>query len=609
MKIGQYLLISTTFLGLVNPLAVLADNQVDNINSSTILSDKKNIADKTKGTKDSIDESKVQENDEIVTFDDPALESVVRDALNTKKTDSEPLTQSDFSNYTSGNNFISIDMFYSSPENGPTGPTSLKGLEALKYLPSNINISIEIQNMNSDVSLKPLTGLNNLEDLWLGKASFSDEDIDALNSTHWGDKAHVVGLYGKNDSNVYYNAGGITNDQFKALKPYFDDAYKHGSRMFALDNNQIFDFSQFSEYSNLSVQAINQWQELPNPVQVKDGQKVVSFKSQVKGLDGSPITDSVISTSGALTNNNGEYTINDYTTGRIPDTILVQGERSHDNQLLKHIHNYSNGSKLVQSGTELYKIGEPVKAADVTVKYVDENGKNIEDPTIISGNVDDSFETKQKTFEGYTFHDVKGETSGKLDSQPKTVTYTYYKDDGSNHTVNFYDMNGKKIADEISIDGTYKDAYDLTDQVNKVLIDLKKQGYKQVSNYGLIKGNFVQLHDEADYILTKLPANEVGTVKANYVDEQGNVITDSEIKGGKLGSVYKTEKKSIKGYTFKEVQGNETGKITDKEQTVTYIYTKNPEKGADVTVKYVDENGKEIAKSEVKSGNVGDKYT
>ncbi|MFL1696505.1 MucBP domain-containing protein, partial [Weissella kandleri] len=44
-------------------------------------------------------------------------------------------------------------------------------------------------------------------------------------------------------------------------------------------------------------------------------------------------------------------------------------------------------------------------------------------------------------------------------------------------------------------------------------------------------------------------------------------------------------------------------------QTVTYIYTKNPEKGADVTVKYVDENGKEIAKSEVKSGNVGDKYT
>ncbi|GAX06944.1 levansucrase [Secundilactobacillus pentosiphilus] len=30
------------------------------------------------------------------------------------------------------------------------------------------------------------------------------------------------------------------------------------------------------------------------------------------------------------------------------------------------------------------------------------------------------------------------------------------------------------------------------------------------------------------------------------------------------------------GYTFKEVQGNPTGSFTDQDQTVTYVYTKNP---------------------------------
>ncbi|MCZ2493600.1 MucBP domain-containing protein, partial [Dellaglioa carnosa] len=108
-----------------------------------------------------------------------------------------------------------------------------------------------------------------------------------------------------------------------------------------------------------------------------------------------------------------------------------------------------------------------------------------------------------------------------------------------------------------------------------------------------------------------LPA-QGADVTVKYVDEAGQSIAKDVIKTGNVGDKYTTEQKAITGYTFKEVTGGTTGSFTDKEQTVTYVYTKNPvlpAQGADVTVKYVDEAGQSITKDVIKTGNVGDKYT
>ena len=48
--------------------------------------------------------------------------------------------------------------------------------------------------------------------------------------------------------------------------------------------------------------------------------------------------------------------------------------------------------------------------------------------------------------------------------------------------------------------------------------------------------------------------------------------------------------------------------MSDQAQTVTYVYTKDPVKAADVTVEYVDTDGNEIHASQAISGNVGDDY-
>ncbi|MEJ4454584.1 MucBP domain-containing protein [Enterococcus faecium] len=81
--------------------------------------------------------------------------------------------------------------------------------------------------------------------------------------------------------------------------------------------------------------------------------------------------------------------------------------------------------------------------------------------------------------------------------------------------------------------------------------------------------------DVQTIVYTKNPVAG-GNVTAKYVDENGNPIADDVIASGNVGDPYSTTQKDVPGYTFKEVQGNPTGSFTDQDQTVTYVYTKNP---------------------------------
>ncbi|QIL51056.1 BspA family leucine-rich repeat surface protein [Weissella coleopterorum] len=178
--------------------------------------------------------------------------------------------------------------------------------------------------------------------------------------------------------------------------------------------------------------------------------------------------------------------------------------------------------------------------ADVTVKYVNEDGKTISPDTSLSGDINEPYTVTKKNISGYIFEKSQaGNEIGKFTDQAQTVTMVYKK------------------------------------------------------------------------VTTATPTKPVvnGKVTVKYVDEANRELAKSEALTGKAGDHYTTKQKDISGYTFKKVQGTENGIFKASGQTVTYVYTKNPEKGADVTVKYMDENGKAIAKSETKRGNVGDKYT
>ncbi|WP_162258972.1 MucBP domain-containing protein, partial [Weissella kandleri] len=94
-------------------------------------------------------------------------------------------------------------------------------------------------------------------------------------------------------------------------------------------------------------------------------------------------------------------------------------------------------------------------------------------------------------------------------------------------------------------------------------------------------GKFTDKPQTVTMIYKKLKDNtpvmpvQDGTLTVKYVDENGKEIAKSVVTKEKAGTAYKTEKKDIEGYTFKEVKGNEVGKYVAGNQTVTYVYTKN----------------------------------
>ncbi|WP_172825252.1 MucBP domain-containing protein [Levilactobacillus zymae] len=98
-------------------------------------------------------------------------------------------------------------------------------------------------------------------------------------------------------------------------------------------------------------------------------------------------------------------------------------------------------------------------------------------------------------------------------------------------------------------------------------------------------------------------------VTVHYQDEQGRQLAADRVLYGNVGDDYTTEQAVIDGYTFKQVNGNATGKFTDTDQEVTYVYTKDQAAQGTVTVHYVDEAGTALADPTTQTGDQDSTYT
>ncbi|MCC4119941.1 MucBP domain-containing protein [Lactococcus lactis] len=222
-----------------------------------------------------------------------------------------------------------------------------------------------------------------------------------------------------------------------------------------------------------------------------------------------------------------------------------------------------------------------------------------------SDSVDESYTSTEKSIGGYTYSGLavgSAPVSGTLSDDTADITYLYMKNSvkAADVTAKYVDTEGNKISDDVVKSGNIGENYS-TEQK-----DISDYTFKEVQ--GNATGQFTDKAQTVTYVYTRNPV-KAADVTAKYIDIEGNKISDDVVKSGNVGDDYSTEQKDIFGYTFKEVQGNVTGQFTDKVQTVTYIYTKNPVKAADVTAKYVDTEGNKISGDVVKSGNVGDDYS
>ncbi|XEO94501.1 MucBP domain-containing protein [Latilactobacillus sakei] len=226
-------------------------------------------------------------------------------------------------------------------------------------------------------------------------------------------------------------------------------------------------------------------------------------------------------------------------------------------------------------------------------------------------------------YEGVNEHQGYVTSPAYSNTKETTFTFSYFNEQGQMMTavlhfqkndvkpvaqpvtVNYVDANGQKLADSDTLKGNVGASYQTAAKTIA--------GYHVVTTPANAKGTFTDKAQTVTYTYEKdtvtTPAAKAVTV--NYVDANGQKLAASETLNGKVGAAYQTTAKTIAGYHVAQTPANANGTFTDKAQTVTYTYEKDavttPAAKA-VTVKYVDANGKEIAKADVLTGQLNAAY-
>ena len=260
-----------------------------------------------------------------------------------------------------------------------------------------------------------------------------------------------------------------------------------------------------------------------------------------------------------------------YTLTEIPNN--AQGEMTEDPIVVDYI----------------YKL----KDTKVTVNYVDEKGESLEKSIVIEGKVFDKYQTEAKDIYGYELTEIPNNAQGKMTEEHIIVNYIYRLRD-TKVIVNYKDIEGKKLADSITIDGKVFDQYETEAKTF--------YGYTLTEVPQNATGKMTEDVIVVDYIYNLKESKVI----VNYINEAGNKLTESVTLNGKVFDKYTSEAKDIYGYTLTEIPNNAQGEMTEDVIVVNYIYKL---KDATVTINYVDEKGESLEKSIVIEGKVFDKYT
>ena len=246
---------------------------------------------------------------------------------------------------------------------------------------------------------------------------------------------------------------------------------------------------------------------------------------------------------------------------------------------------------------EVFYVYEKEEGAKVTAKYVDESGKELAEKEVLSGKLGESYETKAKEIECWKLKETPKNAKGTFTKETQEVVYVYEKEEGGKVTAKYVDKLGKELAEKEELSGKLGESYETKAKVI--------EGWKLKENPKNAKGTFTKETQEVVYVYEKVK-EEVSKVTAKYVDKLGKELAEKEELSGKLGETFETTAKVIEGWKLKETPKNAKGTFTKEMQEVVYVYEK--EEVSKVNVKYVDESGKELSTKEELSGKLGESY-
>ncbi|MDT2834920.1 MucBP domain-containing protein [Vagococcus carniphilus] len=244
----------------------------------------------------------------------------------------------------------------------------------------------------------------------------------------------------------------------------------------------------------------------------------------------------------------------------------------------------------------------------VTVKYVDQDGKEIKEADTL---------TKEKgtkhTFEAAEIsrYELQGPSSLEVEfsDSPQTITFTYKaieeaKETESTVTVKYVDQDGKEIkeADTLTKEKGTKHTFEAA-EISKYEL----QGPSSLE---------VEFSDVPQTITFTYKAIEEAketesTVTVKYVDQDGKEIKEADTLTKEIGAKHTFKAAEVTGY---EVEGPSSLDVefSDSPQTITFTYKaieEAKETESTVTVKYVDQAGKEIKAADTLTKEIGVKHT
>ncbi|WP_261009661.1 mucin-binding protein [Streptococcus mitis] len=212
--------------------------------------------------------------------------------------------------------------------------------------------------------------------------------------------------------------------------------------------------------------------------------------------------------------------------------------------------------------------------ANLVVKYVDENGKELLPTETKEGKVGDEYSTSGKVITGYVLDRVEGEAKGKIGTDGTTVTYVYKPLGSWIPNIPGQPTNPIKYPN---------DPTDPTKPGQPTEVLPYVPGFTPEDK----DGNPLKPVDPTDpskgYVVPNIPtdpsqdtvinyvANKAKLV-VKYVDENGKDLIPAETTEGKVGDEYTTTGKVIPGYLLVRVDGDAKGKIGTEASTVTYVY-------------------------------------
>lgn len=218
-------------------------------------------------------------------------------------------------------------------------------------------------------------------------------------------------------------------------------------------------------------------------------------------------------------------------------------------------------------------------AGDVTIRYVDKDGIDLDSPDVLSGAemLGESYTTTPKDLGDLELLETPGNASGTFTASPQTVSYVYSRGNGGNITVYFKDEEtGSDISEPEIIDGTGKAGLPY------------HTSPKNIKNYQVddVPANADGIFSAAGVTVTyNYRRKDAANVTIYYVNKMWDRISEDVVLDGskKMGLPYAAYlNKEVDGYRLISVEGDENGIFDENPHEITYVYAKNPSKIKDL---------------------------